>query len=294
MRSHVQNWILAFRPKTLTAALVPVVVATALVKAEGREILWWISGFALASALFIQIATNILNDAIDYQKGADNHERIGPRRVTQSGLIGPKWVMAGGIVCLFIAAALGIPLLIHGGLPIFAIGLVSLFLGYAYTGGPFPLAYKGCGDVFVILFFGIVAVGGVYFLHTQSWNGRALIAGAQIGLLATVLLAVNNLRDMEGDAKVGKRTLAVRLGPGLARLEIAACAFLPFVLNLFWLGQKFSLAALLPCLSLPLAWIVVRNIYRFPPGPIYNKFLGQSALLHLGFGILLTIGLFST
>jgi 1,4-dihydroxy-2-naphthoate octaprenyltransferase len=284
-------WLMAFRPKTLTAAVVPVAVATALTHHDGFKIHWWVTWCALASALLIQIATNLLNDAIDFHKGADTAERIGPQRVTQSGLLSSRMVMTSGLICLLAAAALGVPLLIHGGMPILWIGLASLFLGYAYTGGPFPLAYKGLGDVFVILFFGVIAVGGVYFLQTRTWNIGAAMAGLQIGLLATVLLAVNNLRDVDGDRKVNKKTLAVRLGVQVARYEIALCAIVPFVLGLYWLSRGDLRAALWPILMLPVVVKLLRAVFTTAPSPLYNRFLGLSALVHLGFGLLFCLGL---
>src|SRR5687768_8826042 len=138
---------MALRPKTLTAAVVPILVATALVKAEGYPVLWWVSVCAMVSALFIQIGTNLVNDAIDFEKGADTAERIGFQRVTQSGLMSSKQVMTGAFVCFACALALGVPLVVRGGFPIVVIGLVSLALAYGYTGGPFPLAYNGLGDL---------------------------------------------------------------------------------------------------------------------------------------------------
>jgi 1,4-dihydroxy-2-naphthoate octaprenyltransferase len=286
-----KNWWLAFRPKTLTAGIVPVLVATALVRAEGYTIIWWITVCALLSSIFIQIGTNFVNDAIDFKKGADDEKRIGPQRVTQSGLLTGRQVMRGGLLCFAIAMAFGVPLVIVGGPPILAIGLCSLFCGYCYTGGPYPLAYKGLGDLFVILFYGFVAVLGTFYLHTKlvTWSG--CLAGAQIGLLATALIAINNLRDSPLDVIVNKKTLAVRLGEGGARAEIASCLFLPFALSLLWILQDHFWAALVPMFILPLAKRIVRGVYANPPSPIYNKFLGQSAAVHLIFGLLLCAGL---
>lgn len=280
---------MALRPKTLSAAVVPIVVATALVKAEGHEILWWVSVCALLSAVFIQIGTNLVNDAIDFKKGADTEERIGPQRVTQSGLLKPQTVLTGGFVCFGIALLLGIPLVIQGGWPIVGIGLVSLFLGYAYTGGPFPLAYKGLGDLFVILFFGLIAVGGTYYLHTGGVSASSLIAGLQVGCLATVLIAVNNLRDAPQDAKAGKKTLAVRFGIRFARIEILALVLLPLLLGIYWYRYGFWNAAILPLLCIPIARRLIMGVFMHPPSPIYNRFLAMAALLQMGFGVLLAV-----
>ncbi|MES2962515.1 MAG: 1,4-dihydroxy-2-naphthoate polyprenyltransferase [Bdellovibrionota bacterium] len=291
MNSQLTSWLLALRPKTLTAAIVPVVVATALVKADGHEVIWWVSICAVLSAVFIQIGTNFVNDAIDFHKGADTDQRIGPKRVTQSGLLSSKRVMAGAFVCFAIALALGIPLVVHGGWPIVMIGLVSLAMGYAYTGGPFPLAYKGLGDFFVIVFFGLIAVMGTYYLHTGFVNMDSAIAGLQVGLLATVLIAINNLRDAPQDALVGKKTLAVRFGVGFARVEIAVLAIVPFVLGLYWSQADHFNAAILPIVALPFARRVVTGVFKNEPSPIFNRFLAMAAGLHLFFGLFLSIGL---
>jgi 1,4-dihydroxy-2-naphthoate octaprenyltransferase len=290
----MQSWILATRPKTLTASLVPILVASALAKSMGQVHGWWISACALCCAFFIQIATNLFNDAIDFKKGADTEKRIGPQRVTQSGLLSPRQVMAAAYFCLGVAALSGIPLVLTGGWPIVGLGLVCLFLAYGYTGGPFPLAYRGLGDLFVLLFFGLAAVGGVYFLQTGRIDADSWVASIQIGLLATVLIAINNLRDREGDRLVGKRTLAVRLGVKLARWEIVLLCFLPFLLNLYWLRWNWLWVTLLPLLSLPLAWKICGAILSKPvdaaPGTEYNRYLAQAAGLHLVFGVLWSLG----
>ncbi len=285
----MKAWFLALRPKTLTAALVPVVVATALVKANGYEVQWWISITALLASFFIQIATNLINDAIDFDKGADTATRTGPTRVTQSGLLTRNQVMTGGFVCLAVALALGIPLVLLGGWPIVAIGVVSLFLAYSYTGGPFPLAYLGLGDLFVVLFFGVIAVGGTYFLHTQSYHHHALIAGVQVGCLATVLIAINNLRDSPQDRLVGKKTLAVRFGARFAKFEIIAMIAIPFLLWSMYgpFGASLIFMALPALIGVPLAIAV----WRTEPGPIMNRYLARAAGLQLSFGFLLATAL---
>ncbi|MNT18328.1 1,4-dihydroxy-2-naphthoate octaprenyltransferase [compost metagenome] len=173
---------------------------------------------------------------------------------------------------------------------IVAIGIASVAMGYSYTAGPFPLAYLGLGDLFVILFFGLIAVLGMVFLHGGTWPQEAWILGLQIGFHATVLIAINNLRDVHGDKLVNKKTLAVRMGVPFARFEIAFFAFAPFVLNLYWLLHGFTWAAFLPLLALPLAIKIAKNVFSTEPSPAYNKFLGQSAGLHLVFGLLLALG----
>lgn len=286
----LKPWILAFRPKTLTAALVPILVGTSLTAAMGYPIQWNISILALFASFFIQIGTNLINDAMDFKKGADTHERVGPTRITQSGKAQFKSVFASGILFFILALLCGIPLVLKGGMPILIVGVFSLLCGYAYTGGPFPLAYHGLGDFFVIIFFGIIAITGMLFLQTGVWSIEALIAGIQIGALATVLIAINNFRDLEGDRKVNKKTLAVRFGPLFVRSEISFLIGITFLLNLYWWHQGFKISALLSLLSLPLGIIIIKNILTQSPSPKYNQFLAQSALLHLIFGGLLSLG----
>lgn len=291
MTTSFGPWILALRPKTLTAALVPIVVATALVKALGFSVQWWISGLALLASFFIQIATNLINDAIDFEKGADSESRTGPQRVTQSGLLTRKQVMLGAGLCLAAALACGVPLVIEGGLPIVVIGLVSLALAYGYTGGPFPLAYLGLGDLFVILFFGIIAVGGTFYLHTGFYTDLVFYAGLQVGLLATVLIAINNLRDSPEDVKVGKKTLAVRFGQRFAKVEITLLCYVPFFLGLVYEERGWTWAAYGPLITVPLVSRLVRGIWTSSPGPVMNRFLALGAAVHLLFGIALSVGL---
>jgi 1,4-dihydroxy-2-naphthoate octaprenyltransferase len=241
--------------------------------------------------MFIQIGTNFVNDALDFIKGADGETRLGPARAAQQGWFSARRVLGLGMLCFFMALLLGVPLVEIGGWPIFWIGVISLVLGYGYTGGPFPLAYVGLGDLFVILFFGLVAVGGVYFLHTGVFTPTALIAGLQIGVLATVLIAINNLRDLDQDRLIGKKTLSVRLGPRNGRIEVALLFGAAFLLNLFWLAQGHTWAFLLPFLTLPLAVKIVLMLFRTPASQAYNRLLAQASFVHMLFGVLLSVGL---
>jgi len=250
-------WILAARPRTLGAAIVPVVTGCALAWAAGGfDPL--ASALALICAILIQITTNYFNDAIDHAKGADTAERLGPVRATSAGLLSPRAMMTGGAVCLILATILAIPLVLHGGWPILALGIVSLVLAYAYTGGPLPLAYLGLGEIFVVLFFGLFAVAGTFFLNTLEWSAAAALAGLQIGVHSSVLLAVNNLRDLETDRRADKKTLAARFGIVFARRETAALVLTPFVLGVAWLPLGYLWAFLLPLLTVPLAWWLAR------------------------------------
>jgi len=281
-------WILAARPRTLGAAIVPVAAGCALaVSAGGFDPV--ASALALTCAILIQIATNYFNDAIDHIKGADTAERLGPRRATNAGLLTVGAMMTGGAVCLIIATMFAIPLVLHGGWPILALGIVSLFLAYAYTGGPFPLAYLGLGEIFVVLFFGVFAVAGTFFLNTLEWSLAALLAGLQIGLHSSVLLAVNNLRDLETDRAANKRTLAARFGLTFARRENAALVIAPFALGILWLPLGYFWAFLLPLMTLPLAWWLARACLVANPHRSVNQLLAQAAALHASFGLLLAL-----
>lgn len=287
---QIKSILLAFRPKTLTAALVPCVAGTALVKAIGLSWDGWVLFYALMASFLIQIGTNLVNDAVDFKKGADTEKRIGPQRITQAGILSANQVMLLGSLCFLLAVLCGIPLVLKGGWVIVAIGIASVLMGYSYTAGPFPLAYLGLGDLFVIIFFGLLAVMGIVFLNTGEWMVEAFVLGLQIGLHATVLIAINNLRDHTGDRLVNKKTLAVRFGVKFSRWEIAALSFLPFVLNLYWWFEGYKIAAIVSLLAIPLAVKITKNIFNTEPSPAYNKFLGQAAGLHLVFGLLIALG----
>ena len=281
-------WILAARPRTLGAAIVPVLAGCALAFAAGAfDPL--ASMLALTCAILIQIATNYFNDAIDHAKGADTAERLGPVRATSAGLLTPRAMMTGGVVCLIIAAVLAIPLVLHGGWPILALGIVSLLLAYAYTGGPLPLAYLGLGEIFVVLFFGVFAVAGTFYLNALEWSVAAVLAGLQIGLHSSVLLAVNNLRDLETDRAANKRTLAARFGLTFARRENATLVIAPFVLGILWLPFGYFWAFLLPLMTLPLAWWLAGACLEAQPARETNQLLAQAAALHASFGLLLAL-----
>lgn len=273
----IRAWILAARPKTLSAAIVPVLMGSAL----APRVNWLMFACALAGATLIQIATNFINDALDFKKGADTSERLGPVRVTQAGLIGPEVVMRAAFFCLFGAALCGIPIVLRGGWPMLVVGLVSMAMAYAYTGGPYPLAYHGLGELFVILFFGLIAVGGTYYLHTLVLTRDALLAGLAAGCLATVLIVINNLRDVESDQKSAKKTLAVRFGERFARAEVAIFAFVPFA--------AVSVITLLPLLAVPLAIALILRVHR-SRGAELNRSLGMAGALQWSFGILFVAG----
>ena len=265
MKNNWLSWLLASRPKTLTAAFVPICVATLLAKAQAGAVNWEISLYALLVAVFLQIGTNLVNDALDFKKGADTPNRLGPVRVTQSQLLTAEEVLAGGMMCFGVAVLFGLPLIYKGGWPLAAVLPISVLSGYLYTGGPKPLAYSGLGDLFVLIFFGFVATVAVFYLQVGWLSPLSFLAGAQIGLLATALIAVNNLRDVAEDTRSGKRTLPVRFGITFGRVEITVLVILPFVLGLFWVGAGFLLAGILPLVSFPVAALVIVGIWFQTP-----------------------------
>ena len=293
VRPSMSSWVLAARPKTLTASVAPVVVGTGVAVAfSSAPVRWWLPPVALLSATCIQIGTNLVNDVADFEKGADTAERLGPVRVTQSGLLHGRHVMLAAAAWFGLAALLGVPLVQAGGVPILVIGLLSLVAGYAYTTGPFPLAYLGLGELFVMIFFGLAAVKGMaYVLAGQGLWPWAELAALQVGLQSATLLAVNNFRDMDGDRRAGKRTLAARFGVSFARAEIAVLVALPFAAGAGWLSAGKPWAALLPLLTLPLGVRLVWSVWHEPPGRRFNVFLAWSALLQLLFAALLGAGL---
>ena len=281
--THWKAWLLASRPKTLPAAIVPVWA--------GGVLAWELTGsfdlalalFTLFGALFIQVATNFFNDVIDAEKGADTKDRVGPQRATVSGLLTPRAVYLGAIGMLLLASLCGVFLIQERGWPILAIGIPSLYLSYGYTGGPFPLAYRGVGEVFVILFFGLVAVTGTVFVQTGNWYFEALLLGLQIGLLSAVLIAVNNYRDVEEDREVAKNTLAVRFGRPMVRWLILLMTITP---ALIILGHpNYSVEWFLPSLVLALGFVSVELKFLRSDG-VPSFLLGLSAL-HLILFVLL-------
>ncbi|MEZ4872960.1 MAG: 1,4-dihydroxy-2-naphthoate octaprenyltransferase [Bdellovibrionales bacterium] len=282
--------ITAIRPKTLTATFSPILATLGMCYFYLKKVDLWIFVAALASTSCIQIATNLFNDAIDFQKGADAHSRIGPKRVTQSGEMTVRQVYAVAIGFCIVSLLCGIPLVIEGGAPIVVIGLISIFMAYSYTGGPFPLAYLGLGDLFVMIFFGWIAVMGLSFIQTQEWQWTGFILGTQVGAMGTVLIAINNLRDAEEDKKVGKMTLAARFGESFTKREIAILYATAFGLSSFWFFEKAYAAVVLSSMTLIPVIGFLRDLQREKPGPKYNLFLGRAAKYQILFSLLLMIG----
>ena len=291
--SALQAWWLAARPKTLWAGLAPVFVGTAVAHAHGGIKPLPAASAALGSIL-IQIATNLANDYFDHKKGADTADRVGPDRAVQQGWISPRAMLTATILVLAAALAVGVYLIAVGGLPIALIGLASLICAIAYTGGPFPLAYVGLGDVFVFAFFGLAAVVGTTWVQTLNAPPAAWIGGACMGLLATAILVVNNLRDRITDEAANKRTLAVRFGARAARWEHTITIAGAYGLSAlaYGLGWLPLWSALLPLAASPLAIHEIRCVWS-KDGPDLNPHLGGAARLELVFGLLFSLGFFA-
>jgi 1,4-dihydroxy-2-naphthoate octaprenyltransferase len=279
-------WLLAARPKTLSAAVVPVMLGLALAP---RPIHIGLAACTLFGALFIQIATNFINDALDFRKGADTAERLGPVRVTQAGLISAEAVMRAAYVCFGLAALCGIPLIMRGGWPLLAIGMASIICAYIYTGGPYPLAYNGLGEPFVLVFFGFAAVGGTYYVQALTIDRAVILAGFIAGSFATVLLVINNLRDVESDRVSKKRTMVVRFGEGFARFEIGFFALSPFIAQMFVSDLRDRTWLLLPLGAAFIALSLITKV-RTSHGRELNRCLAQAGAVQWLFGILFVIG----
>ncbi len=287
----LKAWIWASRPRTLPVSLPPIIIGTTLASQKVMHLNWLLVAMSLLFSLWTQIGTNLVNDALDFKKGADAPGRLGPQRMTQSGLLSFRWVLGAGCLCFALALLCGIPLMMVGGWPLVFIILLSVACGYLYTGGPLPLAYTGLSDLFVLVFFGWISTGTIYYLLTGIVDLSCFMAATQIGLLAIVPHAINNLRDHKSDACVHKRTFAVRFGPRLARWEITILSCTPFLLGFWWMIEGFIWMALLPVLALPLVIHNVKAIWHTEPSPIFNEFLAKSALCELLFGCLLAAGI---
>jgi 1,4-dihydroxy-2-naphthoate octaprenyltransferase len=288
--SKFRVWFMASRPRTLTAAVAPVVVGAALA-IHGGVFQPLPALVALLSAILIQVGANFANDLYDFKKGADTSARLGPMRVTSAGLLTPREVTMGMVVVFGLAALGGLYLIYVGGWPILIIGVASILSAIAYTAGPFPLGYNGLGDLFVFIFFGLIAVTGTYYVQALRVTLAVWVAAVPVGAIATAIIVVNNVRDADTDRAAGKRTLAVLLGRGAARAEyvtLMIVAYLtPFVL---WLSFGFEVWVLLPLVSLPLAVRWTRVLFTLT-GPKLNAALGGTAQLLAAYGALLAVGI---
>ena len=289
--SKVKIWVDASRPKTLAAAFTPVLVGASLAY-QNESLVLLNSAIALLCAFLIQIGTNFANDYFDFVKGADTDERIGFERATAAGLVKPKTMLNATIATMGLAFLFGLYLVWVGGWQILVIGLLSLLFGVLYTGGPYPLGYNGLGDIFVFVFFGIVAVMATYFVNALEWTEVSFWASLPIGALCTNILVINNLRDVEQDSKVGKRTLGVMFGETALKCEYAIMQLTAFAVPIyFYLLLEYSYWILIPFLSAPLAIIHAKKVWTETHKPNLNKLLEQTAQFMALFGLLFSIGI---
>ena len=288
---RLSAWLLAIRPATLTAAVVPVIVGTALAAQQGAARLGPATA-ALIAAVFIQIGTNLVNDVDDFRRGADSAARRGPVRVTQAGLLTAREVQSAAWIAFGAAVLAGLYLCAVAGWPIAVLGIAAIGSGLAYTGGPWPFGYHGLGELFVFAFFGVGAVAGTHYVQAGAPTPLALAASVPVGALASAILVVNNVRDLESDRAAGKRTLAVRRGERAARRDYAALLALAYAVPvLLWLLRAASAGILLPWLTVPWAIGLIRALQRCSDGPRFNAALGSTARLHAAFGALFALGL---
>lgn len=283
-------WILAARPKTLWAAVSPVIIGTVMAYDRGRA--WWpAAAAALFGAVMIQIGTNFANDYYDCKKGVDGDGRLGPLRATQAGLVSPAAMKRATFIAFSLACAVGIYLFLRAGWPVLVICALSVLSGILYTAGPYPLGYIGLGDLFVLVFFGPVAVGGTYYVQALDVDMVVVLAGLAPGLLSVAILTVNNLRDIDGDRAAGKKTLAVRFGRSFARREylfsVVLASSVPILLHLRTGEHLYSFFTLLvPAAALP----AFRTVFATTDGPLLNNALAATGRLLLLYSILFSAG----
>jgi len=292
--SALRIWLMAARPRTLPAAVAPVLVGTSLAATQGTfKPLTFVA--AMLGALFIQVGTNLSNDYSDARRGADTEDRLGPVRVTAGGLVPPRQVLRATYMAFGVAVLAGVYLIATAGWELLLVGAASILAGVLYTGGPRPYGYEGLGEVFVFLFFGVVAVAGSYFAQVERLEWEALVLAVPVGLLASAILVVNNVRDLETDRRAGKRTLAVRLGRERARALFVGMVVLAFVTApLPWILGSLSPWLFLSWLAIPLAVPVIGVVRTRTDGPSLNGALAATGRLQLVFCVLLSAGLLAS
>ena len=281
-------WLLAARPHTLGVTLSGVLAACTLAWHQKGDLDWPVAIVTFLAAILIQIATNLFNDAGDYESGIDRGERLGPDRAVAKGWLGTRQVKQAGLGCLALAFVLGVYLVVVGGWPIVLLGLVALFCGWAYTLGPAPISHGPLGEIFVWVFFGLAAVLGTYYLQTGTLSRQIWILGHMMGAFASAVMLVNNTRDAASDVLAGKYTLAVRIGLPACRLLYAGMLAVPYLLAL---SQARHWAHVLPHLTLPLAVLLVYRMATWPPSKRYNWLLARTAHLQLAFTVLWVLAL---
>ncbi|MBA94245.1 MAG: 1,4-dihydroxy-2-naphthoate polyprenyltransferase [Rickettsiales bacterium] len=286
MPMALKYWLLATRPKTLAASLAPVIIGLVL----ASPYVSIINGYAyitLLCAMLIQIGTNLANDYYDFKKGTDTKQRKGPTRMAQAGHIKPIQLKKVAITVFTLAFIFGLILVYQGGLPILLIGIISIICGFWYTAGPVALAYIGLGDLFALLFFGPIAVGGTYYIQTLTLHSNVIILGIGIGLLATGLITVNNIRDIEEDKQNNKNTLIVRFGTTFGKIEYISC----LLLSSYILFTHIPYSNTLLFALIPYSLLIIHNSYKLitKKGEILNKVLAQTGILIISYAIILSI-----
>ncbi|MCW8804423.1 MAG: 1,4-dihydroxy-2-naphthoate polyprenyltransferase [Ignavibacteriaceae bacterium] len=288
--SKLSSWFLASRPKTLLAAVVPVMVGSALAISMKKFFLPY-SLVALLCSILIQIGTNFTNDLYDYLKGSDTIKRKGPRRVLASGLITVKEMEFAIILVFGLTFLFGLYLVFSVGILILWVGIFSILAGIIYTAGPYPLAYNGLGDVFVFIFFGIIGTMGTFYLHTQEISYLSILVSIPVGALITNILVVNNFRDIEEDREANKNTLAVILGRNFSKWQFIILIVISYLISfIIYFQFNFHFWIFLPLATIPVSIILIRMLYTLK-GEALNKTLELSAKFAGLYGLLFAIGL---
>ena len=288
--SKIESWLLASRPRTLLAAIVPVMVGSALAISQ-NQFTPLLSIIALLCSILIQVGTNFTNDLYDYLKGTDKKDRVGPKRVLVSGLISVSEMKFGIITVFSLAFLLGLYLVYSAGIVILIIGVISIIAGLAYTAGPYPLAYNGLGDVFVFVFFGIVGTAGTYYLHLHEFSLLSVLAAIPVGALITNILVVNNYRDIDEDREANKYTLAVKLGKKFSRFQFVNSIVISYlIIFIIYFKYDYSYFIFVPIVSLPIGMKLIKMLQTLE-GEQLNKTLELSAKFAALFGLLFSLGL---
>ena len=282
-------WLMAARPRTLPAAVAPVLVGTALAVHDTDRLKVLVLIATLLGAILIQVGTNLSNDYSDARRGADTEDRLGPVRVTAGGLVPPRQVLVATYLTFALAVLVGLYLVAVAGPELLLVGAASILAGVLYTGGPRPYGYEGLGEVFVFTFFGIVAVTGSYYVQAEELPWEAFVLAVPVGLLAAAILVVNNVRDLETDRRAGKRTLAVRMGRDRTRTLFAVMVYGAYLVVAV-LAATWSPWVLLALLSVPLAVALVRLVRTHADGPTLNEALARTGMVQLVFCALLSAG----
>ncbi|MGO8738279.1 1,4-dihydroxy-2-naphthoate octaprenyltransferase [Rhodoblastus sp.] len=288
--SRLDAWLSAMRPRTLPMALSPVFVGACFAEGFAGGINAPAVVVAALSAVCIQIATNLYNDAADFERGGDGPDRLGPKRAAASGLLAPDEIKRAAFAFFALAAFGGLHLVTVGGWPILALGVLSILSGWAYAGGPAPISYSPFGEVFVVAFFGLGAVGGTFWLSAGALQAEPLLAGLALGLFAAGVLMINNYRDAAADSRVGRRTLAIVVGPRAARALFAMIMAAPFVLLVLMIAEAPGRALWLAFGAAPFAWAQVKALATEAPGPGLNRVLARTALTQALYAFLLGVG----